>query len=300
LTLVDNQFDLLLQNIQKLEQVQPKSRSLDFDIHHLETKDFDILYAEMKKLAPFGNGMPAPIFHLSTSEHQVRLMGKNKEHVKLTLPNQMQLLFFNERDSWRITEQAQIHVVGSLSINRWQDSITYQSIVNDWWIDEIEFFYPNQVPITQNQHDEIVVIDHIPASNESFSTLKREIQAKGMCVLKWQDAQKEIMSVDDDVIRKVYKYFLQNKMVKIDQSLYILMKRNGIEKNTLNFAIKVFLELEFAIIREGVLEIQTVTAKKQLSDSNIYQKMKFQYQFVEQVVYASHQKRKELFEHLEE
>lgn len=299
LTLVGEGYEQLKECCNEVDVKGPNEKRLDFDITQLDAKDFAALYKEIKRLAPFGNGVETPLFHVCTSDQQVRFLGKNREHLKLTLPNQMQLLFFNEKKQWHLTEQATIHTVGNLSLNYWQDTITYQVIVNDWWIDGIEFFYPNQVNEAQLE-EEIVVIDSIPTSNEQFSVIKNDVRAKGLCLLKWQEAQKQIVSIDEDQIRMIYKYFLQKGEVLLNTGVYHLFSQQGIEKNNVNFAIKVFLELEFVIIDSGILKIQKQTTKRQLSDSNIYQMMRFQNRFVEHVVYASPKRRKELFEQLEE
>lgn len=299
LTVMGEQYELIQRACTMYPEISIPRKKIDFDITDLDTKALAFLSKELKKLAPFGNGLPTPLFHLCTINQQIRLLGKNREHVKFTLPNQMQLLFFNEQEQWRLTEQANVHVVGPLSTNYWQETMTYQSIVNDWWIDGVEFFYPNQVT-NEQLDDEVVIIDTIPASVSAFEQLKQTVIAKGMCLLQWQEAQKRIVKMDEAQLRMLYKYFLQKSEVRIDDSMYQIMKSHGIEKNGVNFAIKVFLELEFVIIEDGILKIQKKATKRQLSDSSIYQKMRFQNRFVEQVVYASPQKRKELFEHLEE
>lgn len=300
LTLYENQYQQMKVMISKLDPISPLTKSIDFDVTQLMKNDFPILYQEVSKLSPFGKGIEVPQFHLLAKEKQIRIIGKNREHVKCILPNQFQLLFFNEKDSERITEQSEIHIIGSLSTNSWQEKVTYQSIVSDWWIEGIEFFYPNQLTEQSQIYTQAVIISDIPKSVQDFHLLQNEVQQRKLCVLQWQDAQKHVILLADEQIRRIYKYFLQKKQTPIDHAFYTLMKQNGLEKKQVNFVIKVFLELEFVIIESGVLKIRTGVVKKQLSDSPLYQQMQYQQMFIKQIVYASNQERKERFEHMEE
>lgn len=288
-------FKSAIENVEKSEVIM---KTLDFNIEKLSQKAIGLLYKQIEKLEPFGNRIPTPCFTQKVSTKSIRYMGSEQQHVKITLPNQLQFLFFNEEEKWRLTEQANVFVLGELSVNRWQDTISYQSIVLDWWIDEVEVFYPNQIP--ENMAKQLFSIKHLPKTEEMFEQMKKEAFLHGNILLNWQEDLKNIVAVDEDKIKKVYKYFLSQDSVLRNEAMYTLFKRNGIEKNEVNFSIFVFLDLEFVIIENEVIKIKRDIIKRSLSDSKSYQIMQFQHQFVERVVYAPHEEIKKLFTQMEE
>lgn len=298
LSMTESQYDMLIKASHRLEKEAPKEVELHFSLEALTIKEIEMLYKEIQKLSPFGNGLIQPQFYMRAKNHGLRHIGAQRQHVKLTLPNHVQLLFFNEQDQMHLTEQALIHAIGPLSTNHWQDTVTYQSIVSDWWIEGVEFFYPNQV--TQKERKEMVIIDTIPQSATEFQHLKQEVRQVGACVLEWQEAQKQLVYVSDEQFRLVYKYFLKIAPILVNEALYLRFQKQGFEKKGVNLVIKVFLELEFVIIKDGVLEIQTHVGKKALTDSKTYQVMHYQHHFVKHVIYATNDEREELFEQLEE
>lgn len=298
LSIESQDYEAFKTSVEQFEAIPTPPRTLDFDIERLSNKAVALLYKQLEKLEPFGNGLPAPRFTQRVSAKSIRYMGSERQHVKMTLPNQLQFLFFNEKEKWRLTEQVNVFVVGELSSNRWQDTISYQSIVLDWWIDEVEIFYPNQV--TEQVAQNLFNIQTLPKTEEALEVLKKEASEHGNILLNWQDELKNVVVVDETKLKKVYKYFLSREAVLRNEAMYTLFKRNGIEKNEVNFAIFVFLDLEFVIIENEVIKIKRDANKRSLSDSKSYQVMQFQHQFVERIVYAPHEEIKKLFTQMEE
>lgn len=298
LTVTVEQYERLATRITEAAPIPMVPEMLHFSLEHLDKKDVALLYKQLQQLEPFGQGFEAPIFLQKATEKQLKQLGSEKQHIKYTLANQMQLLFFNEEDRWRLTEEVVVFGVGPLSINQWQDTITYQMIVQDWWIDEIELFYPNQV--SAENSSQLYHVDKIPTSKEAFMKLQKEASQHGALLLNWQSDQQEIVAVNDEQLRQIYKFFMQRQEVVRNEAMYALFKRNRFEKKQVNFAIIVFLELEFVIIENEVIKINKNVIKKSLSDSKRYQMMQFQHRFMERVVYAPQTKIKQLFTYLED
>ena len=85
-------------------------------------------------LHPFGNAFAKPVFSVmfSISDVEVFIMGSDKQHAKLTLPNGLAIICWNKADLFSDVISERIFVVsGELSVNEFCNRQTLQLISND-------------------------------------------------------------------------------------------------------------------------------------------------------------------------
>lgn len=93
------------------------------------------MYEQIHRLAPFGPGNEEPIIEITNAEvSQAILIGKERQHVKLTLTNQppINVLAFNQPQlASEMTVGSTANLVGCLSLNRWKGQTTAQLMFKD-------------------------------------------------------------------------------------------------------------------------------------------------------------------------
>lgn len=100
---------------------------------------------ELEQLAPFGMANPSPRFVLRGIKiADRRLLGKEKQHLKLSLSDERQALdaiAFN-RAAWAdlIAENAAVDVLGELQVNEWNGRRKPQMMLQDLCVPHVQFF----------------------------------------------------------------------------------------------------------------------------------------------------------------
>lgn len=128
LTLIDTGIDSLLSPEQKKYLVEQK------DFYLPGTDDMLELIHDIDSLGPFGHGFEYPVIRIITHlpQCQIKTLGSEKQHIKLTTPSGMPLLWWNSADALdRLTDNSElIELTAMLSINDFRDKLTPQGIVN--------------------------------------------------------------------------------------------------------------------------------------------------------------------------
>ena len=68
-----------------------------------------------------------------------------------------------------------------------------------------------------------------------------------------------------------------------------LAKYRGWSRETIDFISKVFFELDFVTIEDGLISLKTNAKKRDLADSIAYQRKKEQFELEKELVYSSYQ-----------
>ncbi|ONI43979.1 single-stranded-DNA-specific exonuclease RecJ [Candidatus Epulonipiscioides gigas] len=108
---------------------------LNIDLE-VTTADINIsLYNELFKLEPYGNGNIAPILKVRGKIYKIQLMGKNLEHIRITIISDNKPLetigfFLAELDDF-LNIGEEVEIAGGLSKNEWQNKINIQLIITD-------------------------------------------------------------------------------------------------------------------------------------------------------------------------
>lgn len=120
---------------QKLDTVSKPSLQIDAE---LSFDDINLdLINDLKKLAPYGNGNPKPIFAFSNYQiYEAKLIGKKKNHLKISLGqknNKIDALAFSvgERGQEIVRDTAPLRFVGRLGQNVWRGKVKPQILISD-------------------------------------------------------------------------------------------------------------------------------------------------------------------------
>lgn len=94
----------------------------------------------------------------------------------------------------------------------------------------------------------------------------------------------------------LYAYLLKKKQAVIPDDLYSLKQIKGWTTDWIEFMIKVFLELEFVTIKNGVLSITPNPSKRDLTEAKVYQQKLQQIEVEKTLFYSSYKELREWFD----
>ena len=94
------------------------------------------LFADIQKLAPFGNGNEQPYFKITGNVSDIKQIGADKKHLKFNLmtnESKLAALAFGQGElgDGLLIDKAPVSVVATLSENTWQGQISLQLMVKD-------------------------------------------------------------------------------------------------------------------------------------------------------------------------
>lgn len=295
---------------------------------------------EMALLAPFGVSNPKPkILIDSVQLASIRKIGTNQNHLKLQLEDashQLDGVGFGLGDyADHIAPNAEVSVIGELSINEWNNMKKPQIFVKDISINHWQLFdYRGKVQpekwlkgipsearkiivfsketlklysFLQNR-PEVVFIeteqDGIELDCANSHLVFMDMPSSRLLLQKTiQDKQPERIyayfnHVQDHFLstmptRDHFKWFYAFLMKKgpLDVIKYgnDLAKFRGWSRDTIDFISKVFFELDFVTIENGLLTLKANAKKRDLADSLAYQRKKEQFELEKELVYSSYQ-----------
>ncbi|MRH43013.1 single-stranded-DNA-specific exonuclease RecJ [Aquibacillus halophilus] len=113
--------------------------------HTVEIKDLDVsLIVELNKLAPFGMGNPKPLFHVRAVPTELRQIGNQKNHLKMSIEQaeaKLDSIGFGMGDMYsKISPNAEMDLIGELEINEWNGKRKVQLLLKDLAITEWQLF----------------------------------------------------------------------------------------------------------------------------------------------------------------
>ncbi len=95
-----------------------------------------------------------------------------------------------------------------------------------------------------------------------------------------------------------YGFLVKNKEFHYQSQAEKLAKHRGWSKETIQFMFKVFFELEFVTINNGVITLTNQPIKRDLTDSESYVKKQDQIEIEKVLVYSSYLQLKDWFDHI--
>ena len=170
-----------------------------------------------------------------------------------------------------------------------------------------------QYPFLQNQLNVMLIETEQEAMDLDCQTV---ILSLWMCLLRESLLQKTIQSKQPARIyahfyheqdhffstmptRDHFKWFYAFLMKKgpLDVNKYgdDLAKYRGWSRETIDFISKVFFELDFVTIENGLISLKTNAKKRDLADSLAYQRKKEQFELEKELVYSSYQQLNDWF-----
>ncbi|MFZ3588290.1 single-stranded-DNA-specific exonuclease RecJ [Bacillus sp. DJP31] len=97
-----------------------------------------------------------------------------------------------------------------------------------------------------------------------------------------------------------YGFLSKNKEFHYESQYEKLAKHRGWSKESIQFMLKVFFELDFVTINNGVISITNQPKKRDLTDSESYMKKQDQIEIEKVLVYSSYSQLKDWFDHVYE
>lgn len=295
---------------------------------------------EMNLLAPFGVNNPKPQLLLESAKlAMIRKIGSNQNHLKLQLEDEFGALDgvgFGLGDyADEIAPNAEVSVIGELSINEWNHTKKPQLFVKDlavnhWqlfdyrgkgqlekWLADLPKAHRKLVlfsrdtlqhyPFLQHQADvllieteqqaieldclnsQLVFID-LPASRALLKQVIRHKQPARIYVhfFHQQDHFLSTMPTRDH-FKWFYAFLLKKGPLNVVKDGDALAKYRGWSRDTVDFITKVFFELDFVTIEQGLITLKVNAPKRDLADSLAYQQKQEQFELEKELVYSSYQ-----------
>lgn len=281
------------------------------------------LLEEFDLLAPFGMGNSKPLVKISNVKHAFpKQIGSNKNHLKMTLTesgNSLDVIGFGIGDLIHsISQDPKISVIGELNINEWNNNKKPQLMLKDISIEEWQLFdcRGKKVIDKSNMEDVCEIAFGHDSLGQEIDVNNKNIILTGM-PNSLQDIEKLFINgfpkriyaafyVENSEMfqaiptREHFKTFygLINKYGPFSLKEYSpkIAKWQDWSSDTIKFMTKVFLDLDFVIIEDGVITINKNSLKREFTDSKTYQNKYNQLQVEEVLLYSSYSTLKGWFE----
>lgn len=262
---------------------------LDLETLSLETvKSFE-------RLAPFGMDNQKPVFYIRDFQvENARVMGAGNAHLKLKISKgeaSFEVVAFGQ-GKWatEFSQTKQLELAVTLSVNQWNGQTTLQLMMVDARVEGVQLFnirgknalLPEGVPLldfTQELPDvtscPAIVVKNIP---EDISLLKKICQEQEFSAIYFKNDIAKAYYLTGygtrEQFAKLYKTIYQFPEFDIRYKLKDLAAFLKIEQILLVKMIQIFEELGFVTIENGVMRVNKEAEKRDIAESQIYQKLK--------------------------
>ncbi|QDW06488.1 single-stranded-DNA-specific exonuclease RecJ [Bacillus sp. KBS0812] len=300
--------------------------------------------AEMNMLSPFGMLNPKPHVLVENAVlEDVRKIGANKTHVKMTIRNessQLDCVGFNKGELQEgIVPGSRISIVGEMSINEWNNRKKPQLMIKDaavseWqlfdlrgkrtWEDTVSALPSAKRAIVSFKEDSTTLLQtedlrrevHVISSKDqakafdldgayivlldpppSLDMLARLLEGKAperiyFIFLNHEDHFLSTFPARDH-FKWYYAFLLKRGAFDVKKHGSELAKHKGWSVETINFMTKVFFDLGFVKIENGVLSVVSGAKKRDLTDSQTYQAKQQLMELDQKLNYSSAEELKE-------
>ena len=262
---------------------------LDLETLSLETvKSFE-------RLAPFGMDNQKPVFYIRDFQvENARVMGAGNAHLKLKISKgeaSFEVVAFGQ-GKWatEFSQTKQLELAVTLSVNQWNGQTTLQLMMVDARVEGVQLFnirgknalLPEGVAVldfTQELPDvtscSAIVVKNIP---EDISLLKKIFQEQEFLAIYFKNDIAKAYYLTGygtrEQFAKLYKTIYQFPEFDIRYKLKDLAAYLKIEQILLVKMIQIFEELGFVTIENGVMRVNKEAEKRDIAESQIYQKLK--------------------------
>ena len=262
---------------------------LDLESLSLETvKSFE-------RLAPFGMDNQKPVFYIRDFQvENARTMGAGDSHLKLKISKgtaSFEVVAFGQGSKATEFSQAkQLELAVTLSVNQWNGQTTLQLMMVDARVDGVQLFnirsksveLPEGVPVLDFTSDlpemlssPAIVVKNIP---EDLGLLKQVLQEQDFSAIYFKNDIAKAYYLTGygtrEQFAKLYKTIYQFPEFDIRYKLKDLSAYLKIEQILLVKMIRIFEELGFVTIENGVMKVNKDAAKRDIAESQIYQNLK--------------------------
>jgi single-stranded-DNA-specific exonuclease len=293
-----------------LEELSPEDFKQEIQISStldIAEINLDLIY-EIARLAPFGMKNPKPVFEIKDIPSDVRQIGSTKNHLKLhysSESSQIESIGFGLGHLYHyISPNTPLSVVGDLGVNEWNGNKKAQVMIQDMKIDTWQLFDQRgrrQIPIQPIPDQKILAISneelHVDPSiyHEVYQEMMNleEIDMLYICDLppNLEILQMVVNKTKPKIIYACYSvkesayltsfpkreefiwyyaFIKKHKIVDLKRELKAIMNVKGWNKERIIFMSKVFFELGFVKIENGIIKLNPTPEKRDLTDSVTY------------------------------
>lgn len=262
---------------------------LDLETLSLETvKSFE-------RLAPFGMDNQKPVFYIRDFQvENARIMGAGNAHLKLKISkgeSSFEVVAFGQ-GKWatEFSQTKQLELAATLSVNQWNGQTSLQLMMVDARVEGVQLFnirgrnalLPEGVAVLDFRQElpdvtscSAIVVKNIP---EDISLLKKICQEQDFSALYFKNDIAKAYYLTGygtrEQFAKLYKTIYQFPEFDIRYKLKDLAAYLKIEQILLVKMIQIFEELGFVTIENGVMRVNKEAEKRDIAESQIYQKLK--------------------------
>ncbi|MFD3449371.1 single-stranded-DNA-specific exonuclease RecJ [Microbacteriaceae bacterium 4G12] len=199
-----------------------------------------------------------------------RSMRNIEKHLALLPRHLLRIVYFHE------------DTLTKFSLQGYEQIVSAQSIID------------KKEPFLQ---DAYVVLLDVPSTIPELAELLKYGFPSRIYTVFYQETQHTFSTVPTRDHFKWYYSFLHQK-APFSLKLYgeQLCKYKGWSKDTVNFMTKVFFELEFVTIKDGVISVASEVQKRDLTESKTYREKLNQLQLEKEFVYSTYQQLQAWFE----
>lgn len=298
--------------IQMLDQLAPFGMGNPKPLFHIKAKPI-----ELRQIGSKQNHLKAT-FQGESERIQAIGFGMGELYHQISPQAEMEVVGFLQINEWNGKKNTQI-MMQDIAVTEWQlfdfrgsklwqkqvanydpehtAMITFQD-TNPSFALPYKHYHLNQlrgydVDVGLNQYKTIILTD-LPSKREEIQWLMRSISPEKIIVsYHVSNNQLEQAFPNRNDFKWFYGMLLKRGEFSVSTDVPLLINHKGWKKDKIEFIIKVFSELEFVKINDGVLRPTEQPSKRDLTESQLYQKMIEQAEIEKKMYYSSYQELKD-------
>ncbi|OEH84572.1 single-stranded-DNA-specific exonuclease RecJ [Desulfuribacillus stibiiarsenatis] len=307
--------ELANQRLKREDYIQTSSIDILLNIPEVAKRQDEI--PSIENLAPFGIGHSQPKCMISGAIlQQIQWLGKDKQHVKITVGNQREKLdaigfhWRNRVDDFInhcLSMQIRFELIGELTINEWNGNRNTQLVLHDCSVSPIQFLrdkeHIDQLKGFLEKYDfrvEVISIEDIELEqlantcskiyNEHTYAHPLIYDTVYLVISNSSGKTNELLAQYYEVPEReqfaiVYKVIKQNKGTILYETLRQQLEEVGISERSCRTILHVFQELSFISINHEQIEIIESPEKRNLEESKFYSDLLLNYQIYLKHIY---------------
>ncbi|MBF0818554.1 single-stranded-DNA-specific exonuclease RecJ [Streptococcus acidominimus] len=278
-----------------LDQVSKGELLLDEELD-LEELTLDTLKS-FESLAPYGMDHQKPVFYIKDFQvESARTMGQQNAHLKFRITKGRAafdvVAFGLGHLALEISQSKHLELAVSLSVNKWNGQTTLQLILVDLRVEGVQLYnlrskkanFPAGVLVIDANQDLPDVTGHqaigIATVPDDIQVLKGLFQTHDFQAIYFKNEIATPYYLDGygsrEQFARLYKTIYQFKEFDVRYKLKELANYLKIKEPLLIKMIHIFQELGFVTITDGIMTVNKEAAKREISESTIYQELKKQ------------------------
>lgn len=177
-----------------------------------------------------------------------------------------------------------------------QESI--QSLKLETYEDKL-YVYEEHTLETLNTNIDTIFFADLPATISSICCIVEKVKPKKIyCLFHPKETHFFTTTPTREHFKWFYAFLTKNKELNLPLHGERLAKSRGWSKETIEFMSKVFFELEFVTINNGIITLSNQPKKRDLTESKTYSQKQDQIEIENELLYSSYSQLKNWFDHV--